>query len=163
MGEKIVANVFVYFDDQEFESDPNKSTNQLYSKILDIKENNRERYAKLHMKTYPMTERGKILVGKKPVKYASTLKAGIDLSDFSSVHYLMGMDRQEIPIAPTEVDIGHGQTGIVTKVVGPYHPSIHAHLDEGVDKTLPRGMILEFDFSKSKMEKFKGLFYRAKK
>jgi hypothetical protein len=75
----------------------------------------------------------------------------------------MGMEKQTVDVPPAEVNLGRGQAGIVTRMVVPYQPSIHAHLEDDVDKELYRGRILELDFSKSKTEKLKGMFYRAKK
>ena len=151
MGERIIANVLVCFDESYVTKD---------DIILQIKEKNIEKYKKLNMKTYPLTKSGKILVEKKPIKEFPTLKASIDLSDFATAHYLMGLNKQEIEVSPTEVNLGRGQTGIVTRAVIPYQPGIHAHLDDDYDK-IKRGTVLEFDFSKSKLSKAKDIFYGA--
>lgn len=121
-----------------------------------------ERYARLDGKKYPLTCFGKILAGKNPVKGIGTVWATVDIMELSNMEYFLGIDKAEIPTDRKEVELGGGAYGVVTSVILPRQPRIHAHTEEDFGD-IKKGTILDFDFSRSKADYLKELFDSLKK
>lgn len=116
-----------------------------------------ERIEKFIGREYPLTKTGKILVEKKPVKGLKTVKASVDLSGYSTMEYLLGIEKMRMPVELFKVELGNNKQRLVTSVTIPYQPNIHAHLEEDFEGA-GKGTILDFDFSKGRLSRLKEMF-----